>query len=52
MDVRRNFFTIRVIERWNAIPAEMKAMESTVLRAVQTAESRDAERLMRTEEET
>ncbi len=29
LDVRRNFFTIRVIERWNAIPAEMKAMENT-----------------------
>ena len=29
LDVRQNFFTIRVVERWNVIPAEIKAMEST-----------------------
>jgi len=29
LEVRRNFFTIRVIEKWNAIPVELKAMDST-----------------------
>ena len=26
--MRRNFFAIGVVEKWNAIPAEIKAMES------------------------
>jgi ribonucleases P/MRP protein subunit RPP40 len=28
LEVRRNFFAIRVIEQWNAIPAEMKKLNS------------------------
>ena len=29
LDIRKHFFTVRVIERWNAIAAELKSMEST-----------------------
>jgi hypothetical protein len=29
LDLRRKFFAVRVIENWNAIPTELKAVEST-----------------------
>ncbi len=29
LDLRRNFFSIRVIEDWNRIPAEMKFIEKS-----------------------
>ena len=28
LDLRRNFFLIRVIESWNEIPPDLKAVES------------------------
>ena len=59
LDVRRNLFTIRVIEKWNAIPAELKVMKNTgtarfraQYRYLRTAESADTKRLMRAEDET
>jgi hypothetical protein len=29
LDLRRNFFSIRVIEDWNQIPAEMRSTEKS-----------------------
>jgi len=29
LDIRRQFFSMRVIEKWNDIPAELKKVENT-----------------------